>query len=293
MKFCVTVPASTSNIGPGYDCLGMAVSLYADFIFETADKFSVTGCPEEFQGMNNLVLQSYLKIFEKLGREPVPVRLCIRSDVPVARGLGSSSTCIAGGLLAANTVLGSPLSTDDLFQTAAQIEGHPDNAAPAFFGGLTASFVQDGRSYAVPFSVEENWLFPAVIPNYEVVTHEARKVVRKDIRLSDAVHSVSHAIAMVRALETGNEALAGLACHDLLHEPYRKALIAQFDELKALAAAAGCAAFFISGSGSTMMAATRSRDAAQAFCDAALKSHPEFSTRILKPAHEGAHVIED
>ena len=117
-------------------------------------------------------------------------------------------------MAAANAMLGNPFTTDDLFQLCTAFEGHPDNAAPAFLGGLTASFMHEGRAVAVPFSPDPAWCFVAVIPNYEVRTEEARRIVRRDIDLSAAVHTMSHAIAMVRGLETGDEALVGAACAD-------------------------------------------------------------------------------
>lgn len=138
MKVTVRVPASTSNLGPGYDSLGMALSLQAKFTFEPSDELVIEGCPEAYRNADNLVMQGFRMVCEKADR-PVPaVHLVIDSEVPVARGLGSSSTCIAGGMAAANAMLGNPFTTDDLFQLCTAFEGHPDNAAPAFLGGLTA-----------------------------------------------------------------------------------------------------------------------------------------------------------
>lgn len=225
----------------------------------------------------NLVMQGFRMVCEKAGR-PVPaVHLVIDSEVPVARGLGSSSTCIAGGMAAANAMLGNPFTTDDLFQLCTAFEGHPDNAAPAFLGGLTASFMHEGRAVAVPFSPDPAWRFVAVIPNYEVRTEEARRIVRRDIDLSAAVHTMSHAIAMVRGLETGDEALVGAACADVLHEPYRRTLIAEYNAMRAMALEAGAATFFISGSGSTMIAATKSEAVAEAFVAKVRETWPDFA----------------
>lgn len=173
MLVTVTVPASTSNLGPGYDSLGMALSLKAKFTFEPADELLIEGCPEAYRNADNLVMQGFRTVCEKAGRPAPAVHLVIDSEVPVARGLGSSSTCIAGGMAAANAMLGSPFTTDELFQLCTAFEGHPDNAAPAFFGGLTASFMHEGKAVAVPFRPDPAWRFAAVIPNYEVRTEEA------------------------------------------------------------------------------------------------------------------------
>ena len=197
-------------------------------------------------------------------------------------------------MAAANAMLGNPFTTDDLFQLCTAFEGHPDNAAPAFLGGLTASFMHEGRAVAVPFSPDPAWRFVAVIPNYEVRTEEARRIVRRDIDLSAAVHTMSHAIAMVRGLETGDEALVGAACADVLHEPYRRTLIAEYDAMRAMALEAGAATFFISGSGSTMIAATKSEAVAEAFVAKVRETWPDFAARVLTVCHEGTTVtVED
>lgn len=290
MKITVRVPASTSNLGPGYDALGMALSLTATFTFEPSDILVVDGCPEAYRNADNLVIQGFRKVYEKVGKAVPPVHLTIESDVPVARGLGSSSTCIAGGMAAANAMLGNPLTMDDLFQLCTIFEGHPDNAAPAFFGGLTASFMHDNKAVAVPFTPNPDWRFVAIIPDYEVRTEEARRIVPKEISLAAGVHTMSHAIAMIRGLETGDEALVGKACVDQLHEPYRRQLIAEYDILRDMALEAGAATFFISGSGSTLIAVTRSENVAQNIVDTVGKHYPHFITKILTVCHEGTTV---
>lgn len=293
MKVTVCVPASTANLGPGYDSLGMALSLYAKFTFEPAETLRIEGCSEAYRNADNLVMQGFRKVCEKAGR-PVPaVHLVIDSEVPVARGLGSSSTCIAGGMAAANAMLGEPFTTDDLFQLCTAFEGHPDNAAPAVFGGLTASFMNEGKAVAVPFSPDPAWRFVAVIPNYEVRTEEARRIVPKEISLADGIHTMSHALAMVRALERGDEKLVGMACVDRLHEPYRRTLIAEYEDLRRMALEAGAATYFISGSGSTMIAATMFEDVARAVKAKFEETYPDFTTKILTVCHEGTTVTKE
>ena len=286
----VRVPASTSNLGPGYDVLGMALSLYANFHFQKSAELTVKGCPSQFCNADNLVLQAFRLVYEKAQETAPVVALTIDSDVPVARGLGSSSTCIVAGLAAANAFLDNRFTPYELFEFCTEIEGHPDNAAPAVFGGLTASFMHEGHAKTVPFAPHEAWRFVAVIPDYEVKTSEARKIVKKDIDLSSAVHSVSHALAMVRGLETGDEALVKAACEDCLHEPYRRTLIKEFDQLKALAQASGAATFFISGSGSTVIAATMHEEVAKAYAERVKRIWPSFGVKILQVCHEGAVV---
>lgn len=286
----VRVPASTANIGPGYDCLGMALTLYADFRFTLSDQLIVTGCPEAYRNADNLVLQAFRRVYEKAGKPAPTVKLEIQSDVPVSRGLGSSSTCIVAGLAAANAFLGSPYTKDDLFQFCTDIEGHPDNAAPAVLGGLTASFMTGKTAKTVAFNPHEDWRFVAVIPDYEVRTAEARKIVKKEIDLSTAVHSVSHALAMVRGLELGDEALVGAACDDLLHEPYRRTLIKEYGSLRERALKEGTATFFISGSGSTLIAATMKEEVAENFVKSVNAMYPTFGVKILRVCRKGLMV---
>ena len=296
-KVIVKAPATSANLGPGYDCLGLALSLYSTFIFEESETLSISGCPQEFQTGDNLVYQAFSRLYEEAGEICPPVRLTISAEVPVARGLGSSSACIAGGLLAANAFLEDRFSKDELFFMAASMEGHPDNAAPCIYGGLTASFSEDGTPHAVPFSVCRDWIFVTVIPDYEVVTEEARKVVRQEISLPEGVYSSAHAIAMVRALETGNGKLAGLACRDILHEPYRRRLIRDYDEIRELALSGGglpeADAFFISGSGSTMIALTRDPACAERIREAVRNRFPDFQVLFLRAVTEGASVSID
>ena len=146
----------------------------------------------------------------------------------------------------------------------------------------------------MPFRPDPAWRFAAVIPNYEVRTEEARRIVRRDIDLSAAIHTMSHAVAMVRGLETGDEALVGAACADVLHEPYRRGLIPDYDQLRALAVDMGAAAFFISGSGSTLIAATTSDAKAEGFVRKVREAWPAFDAKVLTVCHEGTTVrIED
>ena len=157
MFVTVRAPASTSNLGPGFDCLGLALSLYSVFKFETSGELIVEGCPEEFQNEDNLVLQGFRAVYKAAGETAPTVRLTINANVPVARGLGSSSTCIAAGAAAANAFLGGRFSKDELFEICAEFEGHPDNAAPCVLGGLTASFAADGRFHTVPLAIHPDW----------------------------------------------------------------------------------------------------------------------------------------
>ena len=305
-KVIVKAPATSANLGPGYDCLGIALSLYSEFEFEESEVLGIEGCPAEYQNEDNLVYRSFRRVYERAGLLCPKVKLCIRADVPVARGLGSSSTCIAAGLLAADAFLaekhpdkrrerglkadeaGGYFSKQELFELATELEGHPDNAAPCLFGGLTASFMEEGLPHTVPFACDPDWIFVTVIPDYEVKTEEARKVVKKEVGIADSIYSTSHAIAMIRALEKGDEKLLSLAAKDVLHEPYRRGLIKDYNTVREIALSRGAAAFLISGSGSTMIALTKSGEKAETIRRAVKESCPQFAVLLLQAEQNGA-----
>ncbi len=290
MAIKVRVPATTANLGPGYDALGMALTLYADFIFDKAETLSIDGCPEAYRNSDNLVMQGFAKVFELAGETVPSVHLTIRSDIPIARGLGSSSTCVVAGVLAANAWLGNRFTKEDCFQVCTAFEGHPDNVAPALFGGLTASLMNDDKAYCMPFEAAKVWRYAIIIPDYEVLTSEARKVVKQTVPLSAAIHTMSHAVGVLKALETADEELLVASCQDILHEPYRKPLIAEFSDLEKMAYELGANTFFISGSGSTVIAVTKDARQAQAICERVIEAYPTFKAHVLEMDRRGAIV---
>lgn len=292
MKVIVSAPATTANLGPGYDCLGLALTLRSTFTFETADDLLIEGCDEAFRGPDNLVLQGFQEVWRQAGLEAPSVHLMIDAKIPVARGLGSSSTCIVAGAAAANAMLDNRFTLDELFQICSTFEGHPDNAGPCIFGGLTASFKANGAEafHALPMPIASEWRFATVIPDYEVRTSIARKAMPHDITVADSVYTTSHAIAMLRALATGDEVLLAEAAQDRLHEPCRCKLIPDWSVIREMAKNVGAAAFLISGSGSTLMALTKNETVAHAFLARVKAARPNFATHLLRPSAKGVTV---
>ncbi len=250
----VRVPATSANIGPGFDTLGIAFSLYNILTFEESDTTEIVGCPAAYAGEDNLALVAFRAACRRAGRAAPPVRITVETHVPVSRGLGSSATLLVGGATGANLLLSLGLSKDDILAVATEIEGHPDNVAPAVYGGFTAALMHEGTPLAIPCAVHPVFRFCAFIPDFKTGTHEAREVLPKDISFADAVFNGSHLSVLLGAFASGNTALLSAALSDRLHEPYRKNLIHQFEAVKAAAFSAGAHAFFISGSGSTCMA---------------------------------------
>lgn len=250
----VRVPATSANLGPGFDTLGLAYSLYNTFTFECAERYEVLGCDERFRGDDNLALVAYRAACERAGIVPVPVRLTIEADVPVSRGLGSSATLLVGGVVGAKALLSLPLETADLLELVNRMEGHPDNVAPALLGGLTAAMQRDGRPYVARLPLHSSYRFCAFIPDFETSTKEARAALPATVSHADAVFNVTRVATLIPALANGDTALLRAALDDRLHQPYRRALIHEFDDVHAAALAAGAEAFFIGGSGSTLIA---------------------------------------
>lgn len=293
MKVRLKIPATTANLGPGFDCLGCALSMYTYIELESADGvFEILGCDEKYAGRDNLVYTSYLKALEYMGKKDTGVRITIQTDVPVARGFGSSAAMIVGGVVGANVLNGSPLSAKELFKICNDIEGHPDNIAPALFGGLTASMVSNGTPLTVGYGVHEDFYFCALVPDFETKTSDARSVLPDSVSREDAVYNVSHTALMLKALETGNDVLMRHAMSDRLHEPYRKHLIHGFDVVRALALSNGACSFCISGAGSTCMCITKDENFGNVMAEK-IKDFPNnWQVIMLRPSENGVEVLD-
>ena len=250
----VTVPASTANIGPGFDTLGLALNLYNEYIFEKIEKgLIIEGCPEIYNNKDNLVYKSFEITAEMLGKKINGIKIRMNTNIPVSRGLGSSSSCIVGGVFGANALLYGGLSKEELFEIAVMIEGHPDNIAPCVYGGLTASMVEKEKPYTVHYNISDKLKFCALIPNFETSTKEARKILPKKVAFSDAVFNISRVSVLLKALETGDMNLISMALKDKLHQIYRSTLIHECDDVSEICIVDGSSAIFVSGSGPTLM----------------------------------------
>ncbi|NES74401.1 MULTISPECIES: homoserine kinase [Okeania] len=261
----VTVPATTANIGPGFDCIGAALSLYNRLKFSIADsatelKISVTGkeAARVSTDNTNLAYQAFVKLYEHLDQIPPSVEIEIDLGVPLARGLGSSATAIVGGLLGANQLAGHPLSQTEVMNLAIVIEGHPDNVVPALLGGccLTASTPTGWEICDIPWHSD---IVPVVaIPDFELSTAEARRVLPTEYCRADAIFNAAHLGILLRGLETGNGDWLKAGMQDKIHQPYRKSLITGYEKVRLAALDAGADEMVISGAGPTLLALTNS-----------------------------------
>ncbi len=251
----VRVPATSANVGCGFDSLGIALTLYTTFEFEKLEKgIEFVGFEERFSNEDNLVYQTLLTTLKKLNKTISGVRISIKNDVPICRGLGSSSTCVVAGIYGAYLLTDTPIDKQEIFTIANEIEGHPDNVSPAIFGSLSSSCTTDNKeAVTVKYDVDKRFNFLALIPDFETSTEEARKVMPENIKLHDAIYSLSRLGSVIKAFETYDLTLLKKVMGDKIHEPYRKVIIHEYEEVKNICENIDSSAFFISGSGSTLM----------------------------------------
>ena len=288
----ILVPASSANLGPGFDCFGVAWKLYNELEFiPGGDGLTVTGCDEKYCNADNLAYRAYKAVLERYRLAPEGLTINFhRCDIPISRGLGSSSALLVGGVMAANTIHKLGMSRDELLSVATALEGHPDNVAPALFGGLTASAVEAGIPLSVHYPLSPRLHFTALIPPFELSTALSRKVLPHDVPRADAIFNVSRAALLLSALGSGDIPLLRAAMADRLHEPYRRALIDGYDTARALAYKHGAAAMCISGAGSTLLCVAEQPCLAEDI-SADLAAHlPGWRAVPLLPELDGAHI---
>ena len=255
----IRVPATTANLGPGFDSFGCALQLYTDVTFEETEcGLEITGCDQAFTGPDNLAYVAYCAVLASLSEEVKGVKIHIDAHIPVCRGLGSSAALLVAGAMGANMLHGNRLSTQGLLNITNAMEGHPDNLAPAFFGGLTASMVDNGLPVTVNFPLHPDWEIVALIPDFDMPTVKARAVLPEQVSRADAIYNVAHGALVLKALELGDEKLLRTAMQDKLHQSYRKHMVADYEVIEGIARTSG-AAFCLSGAGPTLLCITRDK----------------------------------
>ena len=291
----VKVPATSANVGPGFDCMGLALNAYACVHFELIDKgFIICGCPAHWQNEDNLVYQSFCRVFAHLHRPVPPIKITIDTGmIPEARGLGSSAVCIVAGALAANSLCDHALSKAELLTLCNAIEGHPDNVAPAIYGGLCISFTKQDQVFTTRYDVSRQYRFIAMIPDYPILTADARRVLPDTLPYEDALFNLGRCAALAKALSEGDHTMLTHACEDRLHQPYRKVLFPQYDEIDALCQKHHVLTWYISGSGSTMMAVSEKQEVAEALSSAVLDKFPTWQCAIYHADTQGAVSKEE
>ena len=288
----IRVPATTANLGPGFDSFGCALQLYTDVTFEETDcDLEITGCDQAFTGPDNLAYVAYCAVLASLSEEVKGVKIHIDAHIPVCRGLGSSAALLVAGAMGANMLHGNRLSTQGLLNITNAMEGHPDNLAPAFFGGLTASMVDNGLPVTVNFPLHPDWEIVALIPDFDMPTVKARAILPETVSRADAIYNVAHGALVLKALELGDEKLLRTAMQDKLHQPYRKHMVHDYEVIEGIARTSG-AAFCLSGAGPTLLCITRDKRLKDKLADK-LPALTERNWEImpLHVAFEGAKVL--
>ena len=247
MKVSVKVPATSANLGPGFDCLGLALPIYNTITIEetvlpgTGIEINLMSEEEVIDEMifdnipkdeNNIVYKAVEMLYNSIGQEPSELKINIQTQIPITRGLGSSASVVVGGLIAANKLLGSPADETALLSIATEVEGHPDNVAPAILGGFVLSSQEDDGSITCQkLTWPDEWDLTVCIPDFELSTNIARSVLPENVPLKDAVFNAKHLAMLVHAINNKDEKLMKLALHDKLHQPYREKLIPGMKEI--------------------------------------------------------------
>lgn len=253
----VKVPASTANLGPGFDTLGMALSLYAWIEMEEAADTIFHLYGDEMAGLprdkSNLLYKVAQMVFAEAGVEIPELSISMYSEIPLTRGLGSSASAIIGALAAANAMIGSPLSPAKLFDMATAIEKHPDNVGASLFGGIITAVWDGEHAEYIRIEPPQELEILVVIPEFELETVKAREALPAEVTVSDAVHNISHTSLLTAALAAGRLDMLGTAMQDRLHQPYRAPLVPGMEKLLAEAPGHGALGIALSGAGPTLL----------------------------------------
>ena len=258
-KATARIPASTTNLGPGFDVLGLALQLYSTVALETTD----TGTEIVVRGVDadklpsstdNIAFQAAELVFKQSGHQPDGLRMVLTNGIPAIRGLGGSGTAILGGLLTANAICGKPFSQAEILNFATEFEGHPDNVAASLLGGLVVSVMETEQVHTIKLDCGSTLRVVLAIPDFPLSTEEARRVLPQSVEFTDAIYNVSRSSLLVAAIATGNLEMLSLAMNDQLHEPYRTPLIQGFDDVAQAARRAGALSVALSGAGPSIAA---------------------------------------
>ena len=247
MKISVRVPATSANLGPGFDCVGVALPIYNTITIEETvlpgtgvqinafkDENGVDVPITEHVPLdeNSIIYKAVELLYNSIGQTPAELKITVQTQIPVSRGLGSSASVIVGGLLAANELLGKPADEVALLSIATEVEGHPDNITPALTGGLVLTSQEaDGSVIYTKLDWPEDWLITVCIPDYELSTDISRSVLPKEVPMQGAVYNAKHLAMFVQAVNNKDADLLRLALHDKLHQPYRMKLVPGLDKI--------------------------------------------------------------
>lgn len=257
-RACAKVPATSANMGPGFDALGIALSMYAWIELAPAEQTTITLYGDHSQGLpldkSNLLYGIAQRLFAESGAAIPELAISVYSDIPLTRGLGSSAAAIVGALGAANALIGDPVPRDELFRIATEIEGHPDNVGPAMFGGIVSSVWDGKKASYIRIEPPQGLTTLVAIPRYELSTAKARAALPEQVSRADAVFNLSRAALLTAAFAAGRLDLVRVAMQDRLHQPYRAPLVPGLSRVLEEAVEHGALGAALSGAGPTAIA---------------------------------------
>ena len=285
----ISVPASSANLGPGFDVLGLSLDLANTCEFKLSDD------KNEFENNinSNLIYKAYNYAFDFYKEEALPVDFDLDTNIPLSRGLGSSASCIVMGIMAAFDVMKRDFDKKEILKLATKMEGHPDNVAPAIFGNAVASILKDDQVYLEEFEVSNNFKFLAIIPEFKLPTKEARDALPATYSKEDAVFNLSRLSMVILSLISGNEENLRVALDDKIHEPYRLKLIPEIDEIEKIIYDSEALGHYLSGAGSTIMVVLKADDntSEDEIKNKLDKLSNSYEVRLLDIDKRGAFII--
>jgi len=303
-EFTIKVPASTSNLGPGFDTVGLALDLYNEYKFTTIDSndsssldySSNLSSKEVPYSKENLVYRAFEYLFTKESAKVPSVKIHFEAGIPTTGGFGSSSTAILAGLMAANRILGDKYDTEKLLKLGTQLDGHPDNISPALLGGLIVCIYADKELNYVKLPWDQNLFFVVLTPDFKVPTAKARAILPTTVEFQDAVFNVGYSSLLVAALASKNTEVLKKCFKDRLHQHYRAQLVPGMQYVLDLGVEAGAVGTMLSGAGSTLLAVVDDEEKAhtigKAMQTAWLQASVKSEYRILRAIENGACFVE-
>ena len=295
----IQVPATSANLGSGFDALGIALTLYNQVWMEEEDGIFISSRDglDVPTGEDNLIYWAAKQLYDECGAKLPGLRIEQQSDIPMTRGLGSSSACIVAGLLGANRLLGNPFDRHEIVNLANRLEGHPDNTTPAVLGGLVASAVENRRVYSVSVPVAPKIRFAVLIPPFELKTEVARGVLPQEVSRQNAVYNLSRSALITASLFSGSLENLRVAVQDTLHQPYRAHFIPGMEQVFRITYELGSYGTYISGAGPSIIAIIGD-EVSQDFEKYAIERLEEkeisgWQLKILKSDSHGAAVFLD
>lgn len=298
-RIIVHVPATTANLGPGFDCLGLALDWWNTIVVEPARTFQVKlrgdskGLPAD---ETNMVIEHIRIFYDQIGARMPTLRVTMTNRIPIGKGLGSSAAALVGGLMAGNALAGTPLTAQEILELANELEGHPDNVSAAIFGGFTISAFDGQRVVCASIEPSPQWRAVMYLPDHALATKTARKILPSQISRADAIFNISRAALLAYAFATQRAGFMQIGTQDRLHQPYRVPLVRGMPEMLEAACGAGAQGAALSGAGPSLIAfATLNAQAAQvrdAFTETARKLKLNGDVKILKLSARGAYVTQ-